>query len=82
MNQVYVDSVKKDGFDLFINGKKIFVSFDKRPIFKKVQLQDIFTVDFFGEDALEWTDADIHIPVDALLHPEKYIQRFPAAHKS
>lgn len=80
MNKVYVDCIRKNGFDLFINGKKIFVSFEELPIFKEVQLQDIFNVNFFGEDALEWKDADIHIPIDALIHPKKYIQRFPAKH--
>ena len=69
MNRVYVESVREDGFDLFINGKKIFVSFDKLPIFKDVQIQDIFNVNFFGEDALEWEDADIHIYIDTLIHP-------------
>jgi hypothetical protein len=80
LRQVYVESVRKEGFDLFIRGTKVFVAFDQLPVFKEVQIQDIFDVDFFGEDALEWESADIHIPIDALYHPEKYTWRFPAGH--
>lgn len=75
-NTVKVEQVLENKMTINVNGEKHVVSFDNLPIFKEMTVDEIFDVKFFGDDLLEWEKADVHIYVDTLIHPEKYIQRF------
>ncbi len=75
-NSVKVEQVLENSMNITVNGRKMTVSFDKLPIFKDMTIKEIFDVDFFGDDILEWKKADVHLYIDTLIHSEKYIQRF------
>ena len=73
---VSIEQVNRDGMIIIINGDRLQVSFDRFPLFRDMTLDEIYDVDFFDDEILEWEKADVHIYIDTFYHPEKYVQRF------
>lgn len=73
---VYIEQVNKDDMTIVINGDHLKVSFDRFPLFRDMTLEEIYDVDFFDDEMLEWEKADVHMYIDTFYHPEKYVQKF------
>lgn len=77
-NCVEIMNVSRKGMTIAVDDEEFLVSFERFPIFLDMTLKELFEVCFFDDDILEWSVADIHIPIDAFRHPENYVQKFGA----
>ena len=75
---VHIDDVDENGFTINIDERKIYASFQKFNLFKRVRIEDLFDVSYLPDDVLHWEKADIDLYIDTFKHLEKNVKIFDA----
>ena len=65
-------NVSPHGFWLWAAGHEYFLSFEQFPWFRKATMGQLFTVELHHADHLYWSELDVDLDLDRIIHPEKY----------
>ena len=76
-----VTNVSPQGFWLLLDGRELFVDFERFPWFREASIGGIFDVVRPTSTHLRWPELDIDLEVESLEHPERYplVSRAPEA---
>jgi hypothetical protein len=77
---VEVTNVSRTGLWLLLDGREIFVPFDRFPWFREAPIGALTRVERPWPHHLRWPDLDVDLDVDSIEHPERYplVSRAPA----
>jgi hypothetical protein len=67
-----VTNVSQHGFWLLIDGRELFLPFDKFPWFRDVPIGHLFKVEQLHSSHLYWPDLDIDLSVESIEFPERF----------
>lgn len=67
-----VQSISKEGIWIYIIDREFFLPFTEFPWFKKATIDQIYNLEFFHGNHLNWPELDIDIELNSLKHPEAY----------
>jgi hypothetical protein len=73
-----VTNVSPHGLWLLLEGRELFLPFDKFPWFRKAAIAKLVRVELAAPDHLYWPDLDVDLAVESIEHPE----RFPLVSKA
>ena len=65
-------NISKHGFWLLLDGRQLFLSFDRFPWFKQATVDAILNLERPAPQHLRWPDLDVDLAVDSIEHPENY----------
>ena len=71
-----IAELSEDGFWLVLDDRRIFVDFREFPWFRGRSREELQNVERPFSDELRWSELDVDLTVDSLLHPERYPLRF------
>jgi hypothetical protein len=71
-SRVEVANISGQGFWLFLEGRELFVSFEKFPWFKSAPVAKILNVEWPQADHLYWPDLDVDLSVESIEYPERF----------
>jgi hypothetical protein len=69
---VEVTHISQHGFWLLLQGRELFVPFDKFPWFKDAPVGSILKVEQPHHGHLYWPDLDVDLAVESIEHPERF----------
>lgn len=69
---VEVTNISRHGFWLLINGKEVFLPFEKFPWFREAPIGKVVHVELLSPQHLHWPELDVDLEVESVLHPERY----------
>jgi hypothetical protein len=67
-----VTNISAHGFWLWMDGRELFLPFEKFPWFKKAPVDWILDVERPHAHHLHWPKLDVDLHVDSIEHPERY----------
>lgn len=67
-----ISSISELGFWVIVDDKEYFVPFEHYPEFRKIKIEDIFSVKMLSPNQLHWEKPDIDIELMSLEQPEKF----------
>ena len=67
-----VANISAQGFWLFLEGRELFVAFEKFPWFKNAPVAKILNVEWPQVDHLYWPDLDVDLSVESIEYPERF----------
>ena len=73
-------NVAARGFWLLLDGREVFVGFDRFPWFRDATIGELTRVEMPHAGHLLWPDLDVDLEVESIDHPERYplVSRAPA----
>ena len=71
-SRVEVANISGSGFWLSLEGRELFVSFEKFPWFKSAPVAKILNVEWPQTDHLYWPDLDVDLSVESIEYPERF----------
>ena len=71
-SQAEVKTVSRRGFELLVDGRELFVSFEEFPWFRNASADQIRHVDRPRPHHLRWPDLDVDLTLESIEHPERY----------
>ena len=67
-----VTNISRHGFWLLLDGRELFLDFEKFPWFKSAPVEAILEVERPHPHHLRWPKLDVDLTVDSIEHPERY----------
>ena len=71
-SEAEVTQISKHGIWLLLNEEEHFLSFDNFPWFRNASVSSIQNVELLNEHHLYWSDLDIDLALESVLHPEQF----------
>jgi hypothetical protein len=73
-------NVASRGFWLLLDGREVFVGFDRFPWFREATIGALLHVELPHAGHLRWPELDLDLEVDSIDHPDRYplVSRVPA----
>ena len=72
ISEVEVTNVSRHGFWLLIEGRELFLPFDKFPWFRNAAIGQLLRVEQPHPTHLYWPDLDIDLAVESIEFPERF----------
>ncbi len=72
ISQVEVTNISKHGFWLLLDGRELFLPFEKFPWFQDVPVGKVLNVTLPHAHHLYWPELDVDLAVESIERPEKY----------
>jgi Protein of unknown function (DUF2442) len=69
---VEVTNISVHGLWLLLDGREMFLPFDRFPWFRRASVGAIHNVERVHADHLHWPDLDVDLHVDSIEHPDRY----------
>jgi len=69
---VEVSDISRDGFWLYLAGRRLFVPFAEFPWFADAAIANLMNVEWPSSDQLYWPELDIDLSVESIEHPERF----------
>ncbi len=67
-----VTNVSRHGFWLLLDGRELFLDYERFPWFKKASIEAILEVERPHPHHLRWPRLDVDLTVESIEHPEGY----------
>jgi hypothetical protein len=71
-SRVEVANISKQGLWLYLDGRELFLPFEKFPWFARAPVSQILNVERPHADHLYWPDLDVDLSVESIEHPERF----------
>jgi len=72
ISDVEVTNVSQHGFWVLLEGRELFLPFDKFPWFKNAPVAQILNVELPHATYLRWPDLDVDLSVESIEFPERF----------
>ncbi len=72
ISEVEVANVSRHGFWLLIDGRELFLPFDKFPWFRDVSIGQLLRVERPHHSHLYWPDLDVDLAIESIEFPERF----------
>ncbi len=72
ISEVEVTNISRHGFWLLLDGRELFLPFDKFPWFRDVPVGKLLNVTLPHAHHLYWPELDVDLAVESIERPEKY----------
>ncbi len=71
-SSVDIGYISRRGFWLLLDGRELFLPFEKFPWFRDVPVGELLNVTLPHDRHLYWPDLDIDLALESIEHPEKF----------